>query len=109
MSASMFAVVIAIALAILGVILAHRSRMSHLWRALCPECRQFVWLPLRSCPLCGANFESGNNRVAIIMGRKEFTRGRRALLRRGQLFILLACGALLVAWLITFDPSLVAF
>ncbi len=102
------AVIVAILLAAIGMLLVHRSKVRHIWRGRCPECQRIVYLPLRLCPLCGASFERGENRTAIALGRVTVVRRKRALLRLGVLLIVLACLSLLVAWLLSVDPSLLA-
>ncbi len=103
------AVTLAVILAAAGMWLTHCSRIRQIWRGLCPECQQIVYLPIRFCPLCGANFERWNNRTALASARTELIRRKRALFRRGQLLMVLALLSLLTAWLLAVDPSLLAY
>jgi len=89
------------ALAAIGLRLAHRSRLDPIWRGLCPQCEMIIWLPLRVCPVCGADFGSEDYREAIDLGREEFKRGKRVLLRSSQILILLA-------WIVLFMGFLIA-
>ncbi len=106
MSAVQLLVLVAIVLAGTGLHLAHRAAPRPTWRELCPQCQMPLWLPLRQCPLCHGNLESEEYREAIALSGVEAVRKRRALLHTGQVLLLMACVAILVACLLALDPAL---
>jgi hypothetical protein len=81
---------IAMILAAVGLTLAYRSRPEPIWRGLCPQCEESLWLPLRVCPFCETDLESKESRKAMALRREELARRKRELLRSSQLVILLA-------------------
>ncbi len=95
---------IAVILAAIGLMLAHRSRVcSGLYpirRGMCPQCQEILWLPLRVCPLCGTEIKDERYREAIDGGRREAKRREQMLLRRSQRCIRLAWILLIVGFLL---------
>jgi hypothetical protein len=89
---------IAMILAAVGLTLAYRSRPEPIWRGLCPQCEESLWLPLRVCPFCETDLESKESRKAITLRQEEVERGKRALLRSSQIFILLAWIVLVIGF-----------
>ncbi len=104
MTVATVAMGIAMLLAVIGLVLNHRSRRcSRLYpirRGRCPHCQEVLWLPLRICPLCGTKFGDELYRKVMVRGREEVKRRERVLLRSSQIFILLA-------WMVLFSSLLI--